>query len=59
MEILKSGGIIAYPTESFYALGVLVADEEAVENLFCAEKEADKKTSTYNCWRHGYTCLSR
>jgi len=32
--ILNSGGIIAYPTESFYALGVLADDENAVKSLF-------------------------
>ncbi len=32
--ILKNGGIIAYPTESFYALGVLASDEKAIKSLF-------------------------
>ncbi len=34
LGILKNSGIIAYPTESFYALGVLATDEEAVRRLF-------------------------
>ncbi|MBI5674443.1 MAG: threonylcarbamoyl-AMP synthase [Nitrospirae bacterium] len=33
LKILKAGGVIAYPTESFYALGVLAADEAAVKRL--------------------------
>lgn len=33
LEVLKGGGIIAYPTESFYALGVLATDEAAVKKL--------------------------
>jgi L-threonylcarbamoyladenylate synthase len=33
-EILKSRGIIAYSTESFYALGVLATDEYALKKLF-------------------------
>lgn len=33
-RVLNSGGIIAYPTESFYALGVLVDNENAVKRLF-------------------------
>ncbi|MBI4849323.1 MAG: threonylcarbamoyl-AMP synthase [Nitrospirae bacterium] len=38
LETLNSGGIIAYPTESFYALGVLAADETAVKKLFELKK---------------------
>lgn len=33
LEVLKGGGVIAYPTESFYALGVLATDEAAVQIL--------------------------
>jgi L-threonylcarbamoyladenylate synthase len=32
--ILSKGGIIAYPTESVYALGVLATDEKAVKRLY-------------------------
>ena len=38
IEILKGGGVIAYPTESFYALGVLATDEKALEKLFLLKK---------------------
>ncbi|MBI5057257.1 MAG: threonylcarbamoyl-AMP synthase [Nitrospirae bacterium] len=38
LDVLKSGGIIAYPTESFYALGVLAADESAIKKLFELKK---------------------
>jgi|Deesub1362A_J573_1020465.scaffolds.fasta_scaffold00882_6 L-threonylcarbamoyladenylate synthase len=34
VKILKRGGVIAYPTESFYALGVIATDTEAVKRLF-------------------------
>lgn len=33
-DILKSRGIIAYPTESYYALGVLATDRVALRNLY-------------------------
>lgn len=33
LGVLKGGGVIAYPTESFYALGVLATDEAAVKKL--------------------------
>jgi len=34
-EVIRAGGIIAYPTESSYALGVDPANPEAVKRLFC------------------------
>ena len=34
LNILKEGGVIAYPTESYYALGVNASDIEAVERLY-------------------------
>ncbi len=43
LSILNKGGIIAYPTESFYALGVLATDVVAVKKLFELKKRpADK-----------------
>jgi len=41
--ILKKGGVIAYPTESFYALGVLATDEAAVKKLFAMKKRPSNK----------------
>lgn len=32
--ILKRGGVIAFPTETFYGLGADAANEKAVENIF-------------------------
>ncbi|HDK81609.1 MAG TPA: threonylcarbamoyl-AMP synthase [Nitrospirae bacterium] len=43
LEIIKGGGIIAYPTESFYALGVLATNEKALENLFLLKKRPIEK----------------
>lgn len=43
LSILNKGGIVAYPTESFYALGVLATDIVAVKKLFELKKRpADK-----------------
>ena len=42
-RILATGGFVAYPTESYYALGVLATDKEAVERLYELKKRpADK-----------------
>ena len=42
-EILKSRGIIAYPTESFYALGVLATDDYALKELFDLKQRPAEK----------------
>lgn len=43
LRVLNEGGIVAYPTESFYALGVKATDEEAIERLFkLKERPFDK-----------------
>jgi len=34
VNVLKSGGIVAYPTETFYALGVNPTDEGALKRLY-------------------------
>jgi len=34
VEILKAGGVIAYPTETFYGLGAHAGNEEGVEKVF-------------------------
>jgi L-threonylcarbamoyladenylate synthase len=43
MRIIERGGIVAYPTESFYALGVLATDEKALESLFLLKKRPAEK----------------
>ena len=35
--ILKSGGVIAYPTETFYGLGADACDEKAIHQIFAAK----------------------
>jgi len=36
-ECLKSGGLVAYPTESFYGLGADAVNETAIHSLFSAK----------------------
>lgn len=40
-EILISGGAVAFPTESFYGLGVNVSDEGAIHRLFDIKKRRE------------------
>jgi L-threonylcarbamoyladenylate synthase len=37
-EILKSGGLVAFPTESFYGLAADAANEAAIEKLFFVKR---------------------
>jgi L-threonylcarbamoyladenylate synthase len=43
LKVLKNGGIVAYPTESFYALGVLATDERAIKKLYELKKRPSEK----------------
>ena len=36
-EVLKKGGLVAYPTESFYALGADALNPAAIEKVFAAK----------------------
>lgn len=37
-DILTSGGVVAFPTESFYGLAVNAMDEKAIQRLFIIKK---------------------
>jgi len=37
VEILSNGGIIAYPTETFYGLGADATNEKAIKNIFAVK----------------------
>ncbi|MDB9823251.1 L-threonylcarbamoyladenylate synthase [Deltaproteobacteria bacterium] len=42
-QLLLSGGLVAFPTESFYGLAVNASDEDAVSHLFAIKKrESDR-----------------
>ncbi|WP_423181125.1 L-threonylcarbamoyladenylate synthase, partial [Stenotrophomonas sp. CASM101] len=36
-DMIKSGGLVAFPTETVYVLGANGLDEEAVKNIFLAK----------------------
>jgi len=37
VDVLRQGGIIAYPTETFYGLGVDTTNEKAIQRLFAVK----------------------
>ena len=34
LEILRSGGLVAFPTDTVYGLGALVSEPRSIENLY-------------------------
>jgi L-threonylcarbamoyladenylate synthase len=38
LETLRDGGLVAFPTETFYALGAVAADEVAVARVFAVKR---------------------
>lgn len=42
-EVLRAGGVLAYPTETFYGLGALASDRAAVARLAAAKLRPDGK----------------
>jgi len=43
VDILKSGGIIAYPTETFYGLGVMYHLEASLDKLYAVKQRPQEK----------------
>ncbi len=37
VDILKGGGVVAFPTETVYGLGAIATDEKAVQKIFEAK----------------------
>jgi L-threonylcarbamoyladenylate synthase len=42
-DVLRGGGVLAYPTETFYGLGALASDRAAVARLVAAKLRPDGK----------------
>jgi L-threonylcarbamoyladenylate synthase len=43
LEILKAGGLIAFPTDTVYGVGSLAFDGRAVESIYLAKKRPNEK----------------
>jgi len=42
-SIIRSGGVVAFPTESFYGLGVSARDEKAIQRLYAIKKREENQ----------------
>ena len=45
-KVLLQGGVIAFPTDTFYGLGVDPFNRDAVDQIFAIKGREKKKTST-------------
>ncbi len=43
LELLQSGGIVAFPTDTVYGLGALAFNNTAIENIYTAKKRPIEK----------------
>ncbi len=44
IEVLKTGGLILYPTDTIWGIGCDATNEKAVEKIFSLKKRAEKKS---------------
>jgi tRNA threonylcarbamoyl adenosine modification protein (Sua5/YciO/YrdC/YwlC family) len=49
VEILRSGGVVAYPTDSSYALGCSIGNKEAMQRIRRIRKVGDEHNFTLVC----------
>lgn len=49
VELLQAGGVIAYPTDSGYALGCRLGDKTAMETIVAIRRLGDKHNFTLVC----------
>lgn len=49
VDVLKSGGIIIFPTDTYYGLGCDIFNREGIEQLFSIKAENDTKLFSFIC----------
>jgi len=49
VDVLKSGGIIIFPTDTYYGLGCDIFNKEGIEQIFRIKNELDNKLLSFIC----------
>jgi len=49
VEVLRQGGVIAYPTDSMYAIGCSILDKKAINRLYRIKDEDRHKPLSFIC----------
>jgi len=50
LEILRNGGLVAFPTDTVYGLGALAFDGKAVESIYLAKDRPVEKAIPVLIW---------
>lgn len=49
VDVLKAGGIIIFPTDTYYGLGCDIFNKEGIEQIFHIKNEVDNKLLSFIC----------
>ncbi len=49
VDILKNGGIIVYPTDTFYGIGCDIMNKKAIENIYILKQRDRKQPFSFIC----------
>lgn len=49
VDILKNGGVIAYPTDTFYGIGCDITNKAAIEKVYALKKRDHAKPFSFIC----------
>jgi tRNA threonylcarbamoyl adenosine modification protein (Sua5/YciO/YrdC/YwlC family) len=49
VEVLTHGGIIAYPTDTFYGIGCDLFNKEAIEKIYLLKRRPKQKPFSFIC----------
>jgi tRNA threonylcarbamoyl adenosine modification protein (Sua5/YciO/YrdC/YwlC family) len=49
VDVLRSGGVIIYPTDTVYGMGCSVEDKNAIENIYLIKRQRKDKPYSFVC----------
>jgi len=49
VDVLKSGGVIIYPTDTIYGIGCDIFNLQAIERIFMIKNESTEKLFSFVC----------
>lgn len=49
VDILRNGGIIAYPTDTFYGIGCDIMNKKAIEQVYAIKQRSQSKPFSFIC----------
>ena len=49
VDIIRSGGIVAYPTDTFYGIGCDIMNKKAIEKVYTLKQRNKTKPFSFIC----------